>query len=234
MTGLVEPVTRSHRDARRTYDRLSLIFDVLEDPFERRTREAGLQLLRVQPGDRVLDVGAGTGHSLVAMADAVGPAGSVVGLDLSQGMEAVSLRRLERAGLEDRVGLIGGDASHLPLPDGCCDHVFMSFVLELFDTPEIPVVLGECRRVLRPRGRLGVVALNAVDDPGPLARLYVAGHRRFPRLLDCRPIPVRSVVQAAGLRVELAVSTTMWGLPVALVIAAKIDTERHAASEGAQ
>ena len=92
----------------------------------------------------------GTGHSLAQLADAVGAEGKVFGIDLSEGMRARARERL----------LSCGDATRLSYPDGSIDAVFMSFTLELFDTPEIPQVLAECKRVLRAGGRIGVVAIT--------------------------------------------------------------------------
>jgi len=111
------------------------------------------------------------------------------------------------------------DAAVQPFRGGSFDAVFMSFVLELFDTPEIPAVLTEVCRVLRPGGRLAVVALAATTPPGLIERGYIALHRRFPKFLDCRPIPTRDLLTDAGLEVATARTTTMWGLPVDRVLA---------------
>ena len=79
-------VTRSRTNARHVYDRTSRWYRFVEEPFERRARTAGLDLLSARPGERVLELGCGAGGALVALARAVGPEGRVVGLDLSPGM----------------------------------------------------------------------------------------------------------------------------------------------------
>ena len=77
----------------------------------------------------------------------------------------------------------------------------MSFTLELFDTPEIPRVLAECRRVLRPAGRLAVVSISREQPDDAMVKAFEWTHRHFPNLLDCRPIHARRSVEAAGFAV---------------------------------
>lgn len=126
--------------------------------------------------------------------------------------------RLSSVGRLDRVRLIQGDGAHLPVLTGVVDAVFMSFVLDLFDTPEIPQVLAECRRVLRSGGRLGVVSLFLSERPGFMTMLYEGGHRLLARLLDCRPIPAPRMLEKGGFS-DLAVQvTSVCGLPVVAVI----------------
>jgi ubiquinone/menaquinone biosynthesis C-methylase UbiE len=217
----VARVTRSKRQARETYDRISRYYDLVEAPFERRYRQAGLRLLGAREGERVLEIGFGTGVCLVELARAVGPAGTVSGVDISSGMRDVALRRLRAAGLERRVGLTLGDAAVLPFDAEAFDAVFMSFVLELFDTPEIPVVLGECHRVLSEDGRIAVVAMATSDRAGPMVRMYMWGHDRFPGLLDCRPIPLRQMVASSGFVIDRSARASMYGLPVEITLARK-------------
>jgi ubiquinone/menaquinone biosynthesis C-methylase UbiE len=67
--------------------------------------------------------------------------------------------RVDRAGLTGRVALQQGDAAALPYAAHSFDPVFICFTLELFDTPEIPLILQQCRAVLRAGGRMVLVAL---------------------------------------------------------------------------
>jgi demethylmenaquinone methyltransferase/2-methoxy-6-polyprenyl-1,4-benzoquinol methylase len=141
-------------------------------------------------------------------------------VDLAEAMLLRSRRVLEKAGVAGRVDLICGDGVRLPLADGCADAAFLSFTLELFDTPQIPQVLAECRRVLRPGGRLGVVAISREGEHGLALSLYEWGHRHFPNLLDCRPIYVRRALAAAGFEIEATATERMF-VPVEIVVGRK-------------
>jgi demethylmenaquinone methyltransferase/2-methoxy-6-polyprenyl-1,4-benzoquinol methylase len=216
----ISRVTRSKDEARASYDRLSRWYDALSGSSERKYVEMGLQKLGVREGETVLEIGFGTGHALLALARRVGDAGKVYGMDISEGMRAIAQARVEQAGLSDRVELRVGDAAHLLYEAGAFDAIFMSFTLELFDTPEIPVVLHECRRVLRADGRLGVVAMSG-QGGGLALRLYEWAHRALPTLVDCRPILVREALEEASFHVVEATRAAMWGLPVEIVVAQK-------------
>jgi ubiquinone/menaquinone biosynthesis C-methylase UbiE len=215
----VAPAERPVARARATYDRVASVYDLAENPFERRARRCGLRLLAARPGERVLEVGPGTGHALIALARRIGPAGQVIGVDLSVHMLGRSRRRATRAGRTGRIRLIQGDAHRLPLRAGAFDAVFMSFVLELVDTPRIPQVLNECRRVLRPGGRLAVVSLQLTQPPALMARLYLAARRHLQSVLDCRPIPVPELLTATGWHLQALQPLSLSGLSATAAVA---------------
>jgi len=217
----VQSVNRSKTDAQATYDRLSRWYDLLAGGSEKRLIEVGLEKLAVGEGEKVLEIGSGTGHAIVVLARAASDSGRVYGIDLSAGMLRVAQERIDQAGLAGRVELRQGDAAQLPFGDGSLDAVFSTFTLELFDTPEIPVVLGQCWRVLRDGGRLGVVAMSREGKPGLMLRLYEWAHDRFPRYVDCRPIYAQAAVRQAGFRLVDTIVTSTWGLPVEIVLAQK-------------
>jgi demethylmenaquinone methyltransferase/2-methoxy-6-polyprenyl-1,4-benzoquinol methylase len=213
----IRRVSRSRAQARASYDRLSRWYDLLGSS-ERKLTEAGLELLDLRPGQGVLEIGFGTGQALVVLAERVGATGQVFGVDISAGMCGVAQARVRRAGLEERVTLWCGDATRLACPDGVWDAALMSFALELFDTPEIPVVLGECRRVLRSGGRLAVVALSRRGGAGAMLKSYEWAHDHFPQWVDCRPILAERALAEAGFRVAAAARRSMWGLGVEIVV----------------
>lgn len=96
----------------------------------------------------------------------------------------------------------------------------MSFALELFDSPEIPKVLGECKRVLRTGGRIVVVGMSKEAKRDPLLSFYEWTHKHFPNFVDCRPIYVREAMETAGFNIEKALIKHMW-VPVEIVRGAK-------------
>ncbi len=211
-------VRRSPEEARAAYDRMSSWYDVLAGGSEEAHVEAGLRTLSAEPGEHILEIGFGTGHAVVSLADAVGKAGRTIGVDISEGMARVARERVVDAGLREAVRLACGDAARLPLRDGLADRIFMGFTLELFDTPRIPAVLEECRRVLRDGGRLCVVSLAKREEEGPLVRLYEWVHEQWPKYVDCRPIPVEQVLEAGGFDIVEVERRSMWGLPVDVVL----------------
>jgi len=216
----ISRVIRSKEEAKASYDKLSKWYDLLAGRFERRYRDIGLQKLSAKKGEIVLEIGFGTGDCLLSLAQAVGNSGQVYGIDISEGMCRITGSRLEKTGLVEQVTLICDDAAKLPFKANSFDAIFMSFTLELFDTPEIPTVLGECQRVLRSSGRLCVVGMSK-KGASVLMRLYECAHRKFPRYLDCRPIFIQESLEGVGFQIIEATKISMWSLPIEIVLAKK-------------
>jgi ubiquinone/menaquinone biosynthesis C-methylase UbiE len=217
----ISPVKRSKSAARQAYDRMSGYYDMLAGSSETPLMQEGLEMMGVKPGETVLEIGCGTGKGLEQLSRQVGPSGEVHGVDLSTGMLKQSRAHLARAGAGAKLCLVEADGSRLPYRDGCFMAVFLSFTLELFDTPEIPVVLEACRRVLRPGGRIGVVSMYNPAQLNWIVRLYEWLHARMPAYVDCRPILAGEMLKLAGFTVRDERIKSMWGLPVELVVAEK-------------
>ena len=141
----ISRVKRPKSIAKKSYDRLSHIYDWLAGSSETQFMHLGLEMLTINSGESILEMGPGTGKGLVEICHKVGESGKVYGLDLSRGMLQVAQDRLMKAGYEGRVRLLIGDGSLLPYTDHAFSALFLCFTLELFDTPEIPQVLEECK-----------------------------------------------------------------------------------------
>jgi demethylmenaquinone methyltransferase/2-methoxy-6-polyprenyl-1,4-benzoquinol methylase len=142
----------------------------------------------------------------------------VYGVEISSGMMEEAKKRLEKAGLMDRVELYCGDAVKMPYNEHKFDAVFMSFTLELFDTPEIPIILNEIKRVLKSDGRLGVVSMSREEGNSILFKLYEWAHKKFPNYADCRPIYVEQSLKEAGFEIKNKNKVKVLGLPLEIVI----------------
>lgn len=110
--------------------------------------EAAVTELGLRPGGSVLDAGCGTGRALPFLRTAVGPAGIVVGADLTPEMLAVGVQ----AGRRAAGALLLADAGRLPLRDGVLDAVFAAGLIG--HLPAREAGLRELARVTRPDGRL--------------------------------------------------------------------------------
>jgi ubiquinone/menaquinone biosynthesis C-methylase UbiE len=214
-------VTRSKEQAKVAYDQLSRWYDWLAASSEQPLASLGLKRLNASLGESVLEIGSGTGHALLALATAVGDSGKVCGVDISRGMCTVARERIAQASPPQQILIEQADAAALPIRANAFDAVFLSFALELFDTPEIPIVLSECRRVLKPIGRICVVAMTRDEHEYLPQRIYEWFHQLMPAYVDCRPIFVQSALAQAGFQIKDITRRMMWGLPVDICLAQK-------------
>ena len=125
----ISRVTRSKAEAKASYNKMSKWYDLLAGFSEKKCRNTGLQKLNVKEGEIVLDIGFGTGHSILALAQSVGSPGKASGIDISEWMYNIAQSRVREAELSGRVVLKCGDAAKPHFEANFFDAVFMSFTL---------------------------------------------------------------------------------------------------------
>lgn len=106
------------------------------------------------PGERVLDVGCGSGAVTRTLAQKVAPSGHAIGVDTSSALLNVARELAEKAGLGYVIELKEGDCRALPFPDAAFDVVVAATTLS--HVPDVGRALSELVRVTRPGGRVGV------------------------------------------------------------------------------
>jgi ubiquinone/menaquinone biosynthesis C-methylase UbiE len=156
-------------------------------------RDKVLDLADPQPGERVLDVGCGTGSLAIRACRRVGPSGEVRGVDASAEMVAAARRKSKRAGTP--VTFERAAAQALPFEADRFDAVLSTIMLHHLPREARTASCSEMARVLRPGGRVLIVdfARSAQQQKGPLAHIH--RHGRVP------PDELRGLVEGAGLAV---------------------------------
>lgn len=125
-----------------------------------RARRRLAAALAPRPGDRVLDVGCGTGLNFRSLLGRIGPHGSLVAIDLTPEMLGRAGERVAREGWAN-VELVEGDAADLPFDDGSFDAVCSTLALSI--VPDWQRAVTEAWRVLRPGGRLAALDAAPLD-----------------------------------------------------------------------
>jgi demethylmenaquinone methyltransferase / 2-methoxy-6-polyprenyl-1,4-benzoquinol methylase len=174
MLGIVAEVSTRTRHAQElfaplgpTYDRYANLLSFGQDPRWRRF------LVSRVPDDalRVLDVATGTAAVAIELARAV-PERTVLGIDQSAGMLAAARRRVERAGLADRIELRESHAESLPFAGGEFDALTFTYLLRYVD--DVPSTMEELVRVVRPGGTVAMLEFGLPSGVArPLWELYV-------------------------------------------------------------
>jgi ubiquinone/menaquinone biosynthesis C-methylase UbiE len=193
-------VPLSAKRIRDLYDFLSYVYDFFTR-YEEGARKRALAISDVREAFKVLDVGCGTGKTLIELARKVTLSGEVCGLDISSRMIEKTRKLLLSHSLWRQVNLVLGDAAHCPFRDAAFDLVFNSYMLDLVDGSMIPKVLSEFRRVLKTTGRLVLVSLTKGSKWYDNMRLYEWIYKHNPTLLGgCRPVVLEPYLQQTGFK----------------------------------
>jgi ubiquinone/menaquinone biosynthesis C-methylase UbiE len=142
----------------------------------RELRQKTANLAQLQPGEKVLDVGCGTGTLAIEVARRVGRAGHVAGID--PGAQQIAHARAQAARRNLPIDFQIGVIEQLPFPDQTFDVVFSTLMMHHLPTPLKRQGLAEIARVLKPGGRLVIADFKHKQErAGQAARFHAGGSR---------------------------------------------------------
>ncbi len=189
--------------AREAYRRYAGFYDALFGPILQPGRRAVIQALGCRPGERVLEVGVGTGLSLPMYPAWV----RITGIDISREMLAKARARVAREGLANVDALVEMDAEHMSFGDGGFDRVVAMYVVSVVQHPE--QVMAELRRVCRPGGEILVV--NHVRSKNPLLGAVEKGLAPLSSKLGWHPdFELDRIRAAGGTLLEMSTVGVLW------------------------
>jgi phosphatidylethanolamine/phosphatidyl-N-methylethanolamine N-methyltransferase len=145
------PVIMQIEAVKTAYRRYARIYDAVFGPVLQPGRRALLEALKLKPGDRVLEVGVGTGLSLPLYPASV----RITGIDVSREMLEKARERVARRRLENVEALLEMDAEEMTLPSASFDKVVAMYVVSVVARPAR--LLQELHRVCRPDGEIFIV-----------------------------------------------------------------------------
>ena len=161
------------------YRRYANVYDAVFGPVLQPGRKAVIDALGCKPGERVLEVGVGTGLSLPMYPDSV----RITGIDLSSEMLERARARVARRRLGNVEGLLEMDAEKMDFADASFDKVVAMYVVSVTDRPA--QLLHELQRVCRPGGDIFIV--NHVRSDNPLGGAVEKSLARFANQLGFHP-----------------------------------------------
>jgi demethylmenaquinone methyltransferase/2-methoxy-6-polyprenyl-1,4-benzoquinol methylase len=157
----------SEPQVRAMFDRIARVYDLMNSVMtaglHHRWRERAVDLARVGPGSRALDVATGTGDLAIELARRVGPEGSVIGSDFSEVMLDLAREKSSDVHFE------WGNALELPYPDASFDAVTVGFGARNFS--DLRTGLSQMARVTKPGGRVVVLEITTPQRP-PLSWFF--------------------------------------------------------------
>lgn len=190
-----DTIKTAYRRYARYYD---FVFGAIFHP----GRKSAIEHLHCRPGDRILEVGVGTGLSLEMYPEGV----KVVGIDLSNEMLAKARTRVEGGKLEQVELLAQMDALKMTFPDGSFDKVVAMYVATV--VPDAEQLMREIRRVCKPGGM--IILLNHFQNKHPLIRRCEAVVQPLAKYVGFHPdFPLEDFLRKTSFKVVTAVPVNL-------------------------
>ena len=186
---------------KQAYNRRGWIYSKTVAPMEWEYHLEALEQANLQPGEKVLEVDVGPGLTAVEIARRVGKEAVFSGMDISTSMLALTEQRLRSSGFSQFV-LKEGSATQIPYSSNTFDVLYNGYMLDLIPEEEMPGILAEFKRVLKPGGRMILLNMSKADQETVLFRerlyqflppklvLYLMG--------GCRPVLMEDLTLRAG------------------------------------
>jgi phosphatidylethanolamine/phosphatidyl-N-methylethanolamine N-methyltransferase len=185
------------------YRRYASVYDAVFGPVLQPGRKAVVQALGLRPGDRVLEVGVGTGLSLPLYPRDV----RITGIDVSREMLEKARRRVSQRRLANVEALLEMDAERMSFPDASFDKIVAMYVVSVVERPD--KLLEELHRVCRPHGEIYLV--NHVRSDNRFIAAVEKGLARFSDKLGFHPdFELRDMVGNVGELTELSRINFFW------------------------
>jgi ubiquinone/menaquinone biosynthesis C-methylase UbiE len=206
----------SATSAQRIYDLIGKRYDWFGG-YDAKAKSRAFDLLDVAPGQSLLEVGVGTGKEHARIHSAILPGGISFGIDISMVMLSLTHQK-------NITPLCQADARNIPFVTNCFDRVYISYVLDLVPFADIPGILAEVQRVLKPGGRIVIVALT--EGITPSSRALVAAWKALYSVspitcAGCRPLQLSSLVEKAGFSHVSREVIVQMAVPSEIVVAIK-------------
>ena len=164
MTDLSKSPTRIAEMFDAIAGRYDLLNHLLSAGIDRRWRKRAIQALSLTGRERVLDLCTGTADLAISAIRAQPPAARVLGVDIAHAMLRVGQEKIKQGRLSDRIALVRGDATRVPLADGAVDAITIGFGIR--NVENTAAACGEMHRVLAPGGRIAILEFAIPATPG--------------------------------------------------------------------
>ena len=208
----------SEIEVRGLYDRRAFIYDPWSILTESRAHEEVLSLAAISPGERVLEVGVGTGR-LFREIVAANPTGLNVGIDISRGMLARAAAKMPELAVQGKLQV--GDGFTLPYQDHCFDVVAGAYILDIIPDESLAAVLREWRRVSKAGGRL--VLADMTRGAYWYKRFWELLYELHSKLMGgCRPVNAQPYLREAGWEMVERKELSQFTFPSEVILATTI------------
>jgi ubiquinone/menaquinone biosynthesis C-methylase UbiE len=187
----------AQKDVPQIYNGIAGIYDLWGALTEKRARTRAITLANIQDGENILDVASGTG---LILADIVrhNPNGFTAGIDISEGMLQKARGKFQDSPARIEIKL--GSAFEIPYPAAKFDLLINGYMFDLMPYEDMPKILAEFRRVLKPDGRLALVNMTTGEKPG--SQIYQWIYDRSPEFMGgCRGVRLCDLLTQTGFKV---------------------------------